>query len=1177
MRRETSAGFFGRSPRCSETCGKKQFSEACMSKTIVRLALIALSAVLSLSSQNSSLAQTQTTGAISGRVTDMTDAIIVNATVIAKSKATGAQSSAATDQNGNYRFSLLPPGAYELRCTAAGFKTELSSNVVVTVTETSVVNTRLDTGQQQETVQVDAQGALLQSNNATLGTTVQGSTIQALPLAGRNYTQVLTLSGGVVGAVNNAAELGRGTIDVYVNGASNISNNFVMDGVDINNFGSGRGGDFVQQGGIPIPSPDAIEEFRIQTTLYDAGFGRDAGANVEVVTRSGTNRLHGAAWEFLRNNIFNANDTFLKQQDKPRPDLKQNQFGGSIGGPILRDKFFFFGSYQGTRQINGLSSSSLASLNLPNLSSNRTAASIGAASCGQSTANGGVQVACDGSNISPVALNLLNLKNADGSYLIPSPGKISTSGSNLAVFSIPGRYTEDQVLANLDYQLTPKHRLSERFFYSRDPQTNPFSSCSPSCPPGFALKTQFTNDVGSLKLTSALTPSFLNEAFVALIRNTGVLNSQASITDASIGLTPSDPDFPLLPIISIQGLFSLGGGFNDFSNSTVNTYEGSDQVSWNRGKHTIRAGFDYERQQFNFHDPGPRRGFLEFLSFPDFLLGASGAQNGSSQSNLFLSEGIAGDISKNFTAYDMSVFAQDDYKVSSRLTLNAGLRWELNSNIGESGGRLSSVIPSLLTPNASLTAAGDFAGWVVPNNFAGSAPTGVTRLGGSSVTNNDLPLHNFGPRVGFAWLPYSDGKTSVRGGYGIYYTRPNGNATLQVLTGPPFVGFSTLVGAGNTAATFENPFNPQPAPGSFPLRTPTSQNAATIIAQNYDSPMTQQYNVDVQQQLSPSTVFDIAYVGTRSTRLLENRNINEALIASPDAPVNGVTTNTIANVSQRVPYLGFSPGGLNRIESYGFSMYNSLQVSIRRQLSRGILVQGSYTWSKALTDVQGLGTNAVFTGGSGDSNDSNDRHQRFGPAAFNRPQRLVVAYYWDLPKLRNANLVTRQVVNGWAVSGVTTIQAGDALTITDSTLGSIFGSVSSTRAQLCPGMSAANIETRGSVTSRLTNYFNTNAFADSQTGCPLPVIGNGLGYGNSSVGSVRGPNQDNTDLTISRNFGVFAPAEQRKIEFRAEFFNAFNHAQYSDPATALGPGSFGTITSSSVAPRLIQFALKYQF
>ncbi len=357
------------------------------------------------------LGQTQTTGAIAGRIVDPTDAAVMQATVKITSGATGAESTVSSDQNGNYRFSLLSPGKYTVSYSAPGFKTEVSSNVTVTVTETSTLNAKLSLGQQQETVSVDAQGALLQADNATLGTTVQGTTIQALPLAGRNYTQVLTLSGGVVGAVNNAAELGRGTIDVYVNGASNISNNFVMDGVDINNFGSGRGGDFVQQGGIPIPSPDAIEEFRIQTTLYDAGFGRDAGANVEVLTRSGTNHFHGAAWEFVRNNIFNANDTFFKALGNPRPDLKQNQFGATIGGPILHDKLFFFGSYQGTRQINGLSSSSSSQNILPALTNDRSAAGIGAAACGTSTAAGGVQVACDGSNINPVALKLLSLKN----------------------------------------------------------------------------------------------------------------------------------------------------------------------------------------------------------------------------------------------------------------------------------------------------------------------------------------------------------------------------------------------------------------------------------------------------------------------------------------------------------------------------------------------------------------------------------------------------------------------------------------------------------------------------------------------------------------------------------------------------------------------------------------------
>ena len=1127
------------------------------------------------------LGQTQTTGAILGRITDSTDAIIPNANVEVISSSTGAKNAVVTDQNGNFRFSLLPPGKYVLRSTASGFKTEVSFDVTVTVAESSTVNVKLVPGGQEETVNVKAEGALLQTENAALGTTVQGSTIQALPLAGRNYTQVLTLSGGVVGNVNNAADIGRGTIDLYVNGASDISNNYVMDGVDINNFGSGRGGDFVQQGGIPIPSPDAIDEFRIQTTLYDAGFGRDAGANVEVVTKSGTNLFHGAAWEFVRNNIFNANDAFFKAQGLARPDLKQNQFGGSIGGPILHDKLFFFTSYQGTRQINGLSSSSSSSNTLPALTNDRSTAGIGAVACNLPTANGGTQVTCNGSNINPVALKLLNLKNTDGSYLIPTPRTTGGSqpGFGSSVFSIPGRYTEDQVLANVDYQATPKHRISERYFYSRDPQHDPFSSCNPGCPPGFALDTQFVNDVGSVKLTSTLTPNFLNEGFIALIRNTGVLNSQTSITDASLGVTPGDPGFPDLPVTVISGLFSLGGGFNDFSNSAVNTYEASDQVSWNHGKHNVRAGFEYELQQFNFHDPGPNRGFIEFLTFSDFLLGQSGAQNGSGQSNVFVSEGIAGDIAKNFRAYDLSTFLQDDYKVSSRLTLNAGIRWELNSNISEAGGRLSSVFPSLLGPNSSVTAAGTYAGLVVPSNFPGSVPAGITRLGGKTVTANDLPLHNLGPRVGFAWLPFANERTSVRGGYGIYYTRPNGNATLQILTGAPFVGIHVLVGAGNSAATFQNPFNPAPVIGSFPLRTPTSQLSATLIAENYDSPMTQQYNLDVQQQLSPSTVFDIAFVGTRSTRLLENRNINEALLASSTSPINGVTTNTVNNAYLRVPYLGYGPSGLNRIESYGFSMYNSLQASVRRQLSHGVLLQGSYTWSKAMTDVQGSGYGAVFTGGSGDSNNSDNRQQRFGPAAFNRPQRLVLAYRWNLPKLERANLLTRRLANGWALSGVTTIQAGDALTITDSTLGSIYGSVSAARAQLCPGMTASNIETRGGVGGRLNNYFNEAAFATTPgtAACASPLIGNGTGYGDSSVGSVRGPSQDNSDVAISRDFGVFGPIEKRRLEFRTEFFNAFNHVQYSDPSTALGPASFGVINSTSVAPRIIQFALKYEY
>jgi hypothetical protein len=709
------------------------------------------------------------------------------------------------------------------------------------------------------------------------------------------------------------------------------------------------------------------------------------------------------------------------------------------------------------------------------------------------------------------------------------------------------QFTEDHALVNTDYQISDKHRLSQRFFYSRDPQEVPFSSCSPGCPPGFALNTQFTNDVGLLKLTSTLTPGFLNEGLVALIRNTGVLQSQSKITDSSLGITPGDPGFPYLPVTVISGLFSLGGGFNDFSDSVVNTYQGADQISWSHGRHNIRAGYEFERQQFDFADDGPRRGELEFLTFSDF----------------------AGDLTKYFRAYDMASFVQDDFKVRPNLTVNFGLRWEINSNIGEAGGRLSSAFPQLLAATPA-TEAGTYAGWVVPSNFPGTVATGVTRLSGHSVTSQDLPLHNFGPRFGFAWTPTSSGKTAVRGGYGIYYTRPNGNATLQVLTGPPFVGIRQLLGAGNSAATFQNPYNPAPAPGSFPLRTPTSELAADIIASNYDSPMTQQFNLDVQQQLSPSTVFDLAYVGTRGTRLLEGRNINEALLASEAAPVNGITTNTVANASERVPYTGFSPGGLTRIESYGFSMYHSMQVNLRRQMSHGFLLQAAYTWSKAMTDVQGLGYNAVFEGGSGDSNNSDDRHQRWGPAGFDRTNRVALAYRWELPLLHDGNFMLRQAVNGWAVSGVTTIQSGDRLTITDSLGGSIYGSVSTSRAQLCPGVLNSQIETQGSLRSRLNSYFNNSAF------CPAPALDGGTGYGDSCAGVVRGPEQNNTDLTLSRIFKL-GSSEKRTLDFRGEFFNAFNHVQYADPAVAYGTASFGSIQSTSVAPRIIQLAAKIQF
>src|ERR1700736_1717801 len=525
--------------------------------------------IVLLTTAHLSFSQTSTTGAIRGTVTDPQGAVIAGATITVTSQATAQARTVTSDSSGQFTVGLLPPEVYKISITAPGFKTEQPAPVTVIVTETARTDAKLVLGSGTEIVEVTSQAGALQVENATLGTVVDGTTIREVPVTNRNYPQVLTMSAGVAGDINNAASLGKGTQDVYVNGASSISNNFHMDGADINNFGSGRAGDFVQQAGIAIPNPDALQEFKIQTTNYDAGFGRDAGANVDVITKSGSNSIHGSLWEFLRNDIFNANDTFLKMTAPAgtvakRAVMKQNQFGGTIGGTILKDKIFFFGSYQGTRQVNGLAPTSYASNVLFPLTNDRSAAAIGRAACpsgspgnskwhpynGGNYSNSGSQteVACDGSNISPVALNLLNQKIANGTYLIPTPQRIGvdTNGNpaGFSTFSIPSHYKEDQFLINTDYIFSQKHTLSQRYFYSNQPQDQPFSNQLNT--PGNGATPTFNSQVAVVKLPSALNSNFLNEALVGYIRNTGRLQTQANIPAATIGMTaPSDPRYPV--------------------------------------------------------------------------------------------------------------------------------------------------------------------------------------------------------------------------------------------------------------------------------------------------------------------------------------------------------------------------------------------------------------------------------------------------------------------------------------------------------------------------------------------------------------------------------------------------------------------------------------------------------
>ncbi len=1127
---------------------------------------------------SSALAQTAATGALTGTITDPSGAVIPGVKVIVVHTATSNERQTTTDSAGVYRIPLLLPGVYSAEFSAAGFKTQSRPNIVINVTETHALNVAMEVGAVNESVTVAEGAELVQPESSTLGRVVGNLTVRTLPLTTRNYTQILHLSPGVVADLTNAGELGRNTQDVFANGMRAIDNNFQMDGSHVNNFGTGRAGDWLGYTGISIPNPDAIQEFKVQTTLYDAGYGRGVGANVNVVTRSGGNDFHGTLFEFFRNEVLNANDFFINRVGRSKPVLKQNQFGGTFGGPIRRDRLFFFGSYQGTRQVNGVGSSSLRSVFLPPLTDDRSAATLGRQFCGQAGANGGVAVACNGANINPVALKLLNFKLPNGQYIIPTPQVIQPNGLGFSVFSIPASFSEDQVIANIDYLLTKKHTLVGRWFSSRDPQVASFTSSNTV---GSGAQSNFQNRNATLKLVSVLTPTFVNEGKFTFLRNYGNLDTQTPVKVTDIGMTPSS-DQPVIPTISVTNLFHLGGNWNDNFKTAVTSFQMGDQISWLHGRHSIRAGFEVEKIGDNFDLKGVKRGGLTFLGFPDFLLGMSAAQNGSAFSNIFSSSGFGGFSDKQFRLKDWFSFIQDDWKIHPQLTLNLGLRWEIQGGVAEKRGRMVNFWP-LLASN-DFPSGGTLTGFVAATNFPDQRPAGVGTTGNRSCCVNSLPLHNWGPRIGLAWRPFQGNQhLAVRAGFGIFYSRTSGNDVLQLNQQAPYIIGVRNDGVLNALATFQVPFNPGP-PSAYPVwlpRTRSTQLTVENLAQNWDSPFAEQYSLNVQYEFRPNWLLELGYVGSRATRILRFRQVNQAQLASPEHPINGITTNTVANARDRVWVLGMAPNGLFQLETYGFAMHNSLQTSVTKRFSQGFQFQTSYTFGKTLDDVpNGQGLNSVWGGFF--SNDVYNRHQAWGPADFDRRHRLVGNYLWELPLLPKATGFLGVLAHGWQISGVTTFQTGKPLTISDNRGGSIFGGTAfRSRAELCPGITHGSIPTSGSVNSRIDGYVDYNAF------CPPVAIGNGRGFGTLGRGVIHGPDQRNFDMAISKRIPMKGK-EGSNIEFRAEFFNLFNTTQFDDPALTIPSGNFdkltpaivgnfGKVQAAKVAPRLVQFALKYNF
>jgi hypothetical protein len=1119
------------------------------------------------------------TGGITGTVYDPSGAVLQHAQVALKSDSTGAIRTGSSNGIGVFTFALLPPGSYTAFVKSAGFAERTTQGINVVVAETTVIDFHLSVGSAGTTVTVAPDVELAQTESSTLGRAVDRETIEALPLSNRNYTQILSLSPGIVVELPNASALGRGTQNVAANGNKTTGNNIQFNGVDANNLSQNSAASDGEEVGVAAPAPDTIQEFKVQTGNYDASYGRGTGANVDVVSKSGTNRYHGTAWEFLRNDILNANSFFSKLTNQPRAVLKQNQFGASVGGPIRRDNLFFFGAYQGLRSSNGLGDQ--VTVILPQLTSDRSAQTLGTQFCAFPTAAGGTQVACDGSNLSPVALALLNFKLHNGQYAVPNPQipLPSTDPTQMPIgestFATPARYNEDQFTLNVDAKLTDRNQLAARFFYSHAPTTEPFSPNAANVP-GWGTTELDQNTMLVLSDTHEVNSHLINVARFGFMRFDGDSAVDNPILASDLGTTsPTGASGGKIPApgITIDGLFTVGDAGTPYQWQVTNSFIWQDTVSLTKNSHTLRFGAEVKRHQVDVNAPFSTDGLLDIRTFSDFLLGQSAAQNGSptGSSNVSLSNGSSGLFRKDERYIDLAGFVQDDYRLSSRIMLNAGLRYEVFGAPTDINGRLVTFDPTIATKSAP--AEGTLSGFVVPSNFRGQVPDGVVK---SSIPELFPTRHlDLQPRVGFAVRVGGHPEVVLRGGYGLYFDRLSAGLAENLLAVEPFSTFQFFAGSTNGGATLEQPFVPQLPPNdaypTFVPRIPGGGPSLTAISRHMVDPYTAEYNLNAQIALAHDYLLEIGYVGTHSLHESGCTEFNQALLASPTNPVNGETTNSALNVVQRLPFAGISPGSLFCTSSFN-AKYNSLQASITKRLSHGLQFLGSYTWSRNLDQTSGSSGSNVFEQHLV-TNDQTNFRQAYGPTDFDRTHRAVLSLVYNTSFARHLPRFAAHAIGDWQISAVGVVQSGTPITILDDSAGSVYGNYPfENRAQLS---GTAKPATSGSLFSRALNgYLNAAAFASA------PEAPNGTGpqdtdFGNSGEGLVRGPGQRNLDMAFERAIRI---AESHALHVRGEFFNLTNTANFNNPVNNISAGSaFRVITSTSSNPRIIQLALKYQF
>jgi len=1148
----------------------RKMTQSCTGQCISRFASfgrwIVLMAFL-LAAVPVALAQLHTADIV-GSVTDATGAVIPNASVVLLNQDTHDQRTANTNSTGDYQFTLLPVGRYTITVKVQGFKTATTANLAVEAGDRARSDIHMEAGGQTETVTIEAQTPLLQGDSATVSSTVTAKAVQDLPLNGRNFVQLVQLVPGANEGPGNGLTSGgrpddrRTTSGFSVNGQDDTLNNYVIDGIDNNERIIGTIG--------VKPNVEGIQEITVQTNSYSAEAGRTAGGVVNIVTRSGTNQFRGTAYEFFRNDIFDARN--VQQVTGRKPELRQNQFGGSFGGPILRDRTFFFVDYEGFRQVAGLTYTST----VPTIDEYNNINSIGGGSP-QAIVAAGNNTA--GHPVDPIALAFLQL--------FPAPTTSSLANDYVAS---PNRTQNSNTFdARIDHKFSEKNLFFGRYTYNKVDTVTP--QALGTAPNGIQVS-------GGRYIFAGPATDGAQQygfGFTRLINQNLVVDLRAAFTRVNNLSLPlnygTDPDIKLgfgtnmnfnklssfLTPIAIGPFSDVGDGAYVPLQDIDNTFQYAASVSYTRGNHNIKAGASFIRRQARNVQSAFAAGQYTFGLNTDQAATQKQTQDNQIASTLVGAFSAASrnyDLSPpDYRSYEPSGFLQDSWKASSRLTLLAGVRYEVFTPFTEAHSRISNFDYLLALGSTASTIA------------SALRVANVNGVDGHAGIKTDYS--NFAPRIGFAYSVTPS--IVVRGGYGLSffpgnYTSnadlknapfvsvysPNCQSVLAVqIEGANAAGQNRACSAANGESTTFDQGLPLPAAQTI------NSNALSFVAEdpNFRSALMQQFNLQVEQQFG-ANVLTIGYVGNIGQRLPEE--INDINVPLPGDPTNPAYSSA-RPLSGKLSNLG----GVNWLRSEGISNYNALQTSFQRRFSKGLAFDANYTFAKALSDITGFSEEGQQ--GWSNANPYRIRQIEYGIAENNIKSRFAVSLNYEIQYGRSFTGLKKAALAGWQVNTITVWQSGKPFSIVNSgngndvTISPINGQKQAYSNRAMPlnngGSDRPNQIASTAVGKKtLTQWFNTAAFA------PQPVGTVGTSQRNSLVG----PNFRHIDLSL---FKTFAVTERLGVQFRVEAFDLTNTPNYyinnngGNGSTQLGNAAFGTVaqTDPNYVPRELQFALKFQF